>query len=159
MAAAGFLDLGLGLGAADPRSALDTRPGLEILVHLEEVLDLQLVELGDVPDVLQVRQPGIAGRYAEHLVVAALLVPHPEHADRPAQDQAAGKRGFLDEYEGVEWITVLPEGVLDEAVVGRVLRRGEERPVEPDSAGIMIHFVLVAMPFRDLDRDVEMHVV
>ena len=34
--------------------------------------------------------------------------------------------------QGVEGITVFAECVLDEAVVGGVLRGGEEHPVEPD---------------------------
>ena len=41
----GGVDLGLGLGAADPVGALDGLAGLEVLVDLEEVLDLQPVEL------------------------------------------------------------------------------------------------------------------
>src|SRR5690606_21352319 len=44
------LDLGLGLGAADPVGALDGLAGLQVLVDLEEVLDLQPVELADVVD-------------------------------------------------------------------------------------------------------------
>src|SRR5699024_784845 len=45
------LDLGFGVDAADPGCALDGLAGLEVLVDLEEVLDLQAVELGDVTDV------------------------------------------------------------------------------------------------------------
>src|SRR5947199_8509734 len=82
-------ELRLRLGPADPARALDALAGLEILVHLEEVLDLQPVELGHVVDVAQVLLAWVVGRYAQDLVVAALLVGHPEHADRPAPDQAA----------------------------------------------------------------------
>src|SRR4051812_6968755 len=66
---AGGLDLGLGLGAADPLGALDRLARLEVLVGLEEVLDLQPVELGHVVDVLQVRHPGVRRRDGEDLVV------------------------------------------------------------------------------------------
>src|ERR671921_1949908 len=80
------VDLGLGLGVADPLGTLDGLAGLEVLVDLEEVLDLETVELRDVLDVAQVLLAGVGGGHAEDLVVAAGLVGHPEHADRAALD-------------------------------------------------------------------------
>ena len=100
---------------------------------------------------------GSSAGHAEHLVVAALLVGHPEHADGAGLDQAAGERRLLDQHERVERVAVLAERVLDEAVVGRVLGGGEQRPVEADPAGLVVHLVLVALPLGDLDRDVELH--
>src|SRR5664280_2611851 len=99
----------------------------------------------------------VAARHTDDLVVPASLVGHPEHPDRPAVDQTAGKSRLLDQHQRVERITVLAEGLLDEAVVRRVPGRGKEHPVQPDPVGAVIHLVLVALPFRDLDRDVEMH--
>lgn len=64
------LDLGLGLGAADPVGALDGLAGLQVLVDLEEVLDLQAVELRDMVDVTEVLDPGVGRRDAQQLVVA-----------------------------------------------------------------------------------------
>src|SRR4051812_2751057 len=125
---AGRLDLLLGLAAPCPRGALDALAGLEVLVGLEEVLDLEQVELRDVLQVLDVLHPRVTGRDAEDLVVAARLVAHPEHADRPAADQAAGERRLLEEHEGVERVAVLAQGALDEAVVVRVARRREQHP-------------------------------
>ena len=110
-------------------------------------------------DVAQVLRARVLGRDAEHLVVAALLVGHPEHADRAGADQAAGEGRLLDEHERVERVAVLAEGVLDEAVVGRVLRGGEQRAVQPDPPGLVVHLVLVAHALGDLDRDVELHAV
>ena len=68
-----------------------------------------------------------------------------------------GNVGSRDEHQRVERVAVLAEGVLDEAVVGRVLGRGEQRPVQADPAGRVIHLVLVAVPLGNLNRDVEIH--
>ena len=153
----GLLDLRLGGRAADPGRALDRLPGFEVFVDLEEVLDFQPVELGDVMDVAQVLVPRVLRRDAQQLLVRTRFVGHPEHADRATKDQASGKRGFLDDDEGIERITVTAEGVFHEAVVRRITGGGEQHAVQTDPAGCMVHFVLVALPLRDLDDDVEFH--
>src|SRR5690606_27853063 len=53
IAAPGRSDLVLRSGPSHPRGALDGLARLQLLVHLEEVLDLQAVELGYVVDVLE----------------------------------------------------------------------------------------------------------
>ena len=150
------VDLELGLGAADPVGALDGLAGLEVLVDLEEVLDLEAVELRHVVDVADVLHPRVAGRDAEDLVVAALLVGHAEHADGAAADQAAGEGRLLQQHQRVERVAVLAEGVLDVAVVGGVHGRGEEEAVEPHPTGLVVDFVLVPAPLGDLHEDVEL---
>src|SRR5690606_1861755 len=57
----------------------------------------------------------------------------------------------------VQRVAVLAEGVLDEAVVGRVGGRGEESTVQADPTRLVVHLVLVPRTLRDLDRDVELH--
>ncbi|MPN07007.1 hypothetical protein SDC9_154266 [bioreactor metagenome] len=149
-------DLGLGVVAGRPGGALDRLAGLEVLVDGEEVLDLQQLELGDVLEVLQVVAAVVGDRHAQHLVVAAGLVTHPEHADRAALDQAAREGRLRHQHHGVQRIAVLAQGGLDEAIVGGVLRRGEERPVEDDAARVVVHLVLVLGALGDLDGHVEL---
>ena len=105
----------------------------------------------------QVRHPGVGGGHAEDLVIDTHLVPHPEHADRPAVDQAAREGGLVQDDQRVKRIAVVREGVLDESVVVRVPGRGEEHPVQPDAPGLMIHFILIALALRDLDDHIEFH--
>ena len=119
----------------------------------EEVLDLVEQERGGRPDVLEgavLRVSGISGRNTEHLVVATGLVMHPEHADGAHAHVASRERRRVEQHPHVKGIAVFGQGVRDEPVVGRVLRRGEERAVEPDRSGVVVHLVLVARPARDL---------
>ena len=67
-----------------------------------------------------------------------------------------GNSGCADRDEQrVERVAVLAQGVLDEAVVTGVLRRGEQGAVEPDPAAGVINLVLVAAAPRNLDEHVE----
>jgi hypothetical protein len=151
------LDLGLRLGAAHPLGTLDGLARLQVLVDLEEVLDLQPVELRHVAHVAQVLQPRVGRRDAEHLVVSAGLVGHPEHPDRAALDQTARERRLLQDHECVERVAVQAQRVLDVAVVRGVLGRGEQRPVQTDATGLVVDLVLVALTLGDLHQYVELH--
>jgi tetratricopeptide (TPR) repeat protein len=156
-ALAGALHLRLGAGAVRPVRALDGLARLQVLVDLEEVLDLQPVEFGDVVDVLQVLLPRVVRGDAEDLVVRALLVGHLEHPDDPGGHQAAGEGRLLEQHEDVKRVAVAAQSVLDEPVVGRVPRRGEQHAVKPDPAGAVVDLVLVPLTPGDFDDYLDVH--
>src|SRR5215831_6050625 len=151
------LDLVLRRLPADPPGRLHFLARLERLVHLEEVLNLEQVEFGDVTDVVQVRHPRVGRRNAQDLVVPTFLVAHAEHADRAAPDQAAGEGWLLEQDQSIEGVAILRQRVLDEPVVGGIPGGGEQHPVQPDPPRIVIHLVLVALTLGDLDDYIELH--
>src|SRR5699024_6216666 len=153
----GAADLRLRVAAALPVRTLDALAGLEVLVDLEEVLDLQAVEFCDVGQLLTAHLSSVAHRHRHDLVVAARLVAHAEHAQGAAADQAAREGRLLEQHQAVQRIPVLAEGPLDEAVVVRVAGGGEQHPVESDAPVVVVHLVLVAIPPGDLDGHVEFH--
>ncbi|COY67029.1 Uncharacterised protein [Mycobacterium tuberculosis] len=55
------------------------------------MLDRIQLESRNVPDVLDVVPPGVTGWDAQHFVVAAVLVDHPEHPHRPRRHQHPGE--------------------------------------------------------------------
>ena len=88
----------------------------------------------------------VVERHADELGVGALLVLHPEHAERTGPHPAAREGRVLQQHQGVERVAVLGEGVGDEPVVGRVEGGREQAAVEPHHARHMVVLVLVAAP-------------
>ena len=121
---------------------------------LEEVLDLLAGVLGHVVEVLDVRPARVLRLHADHLGVDAGVIRHVEDGDRANRDGHAGERRVVEQHERVDGVAVEAEGVLEEAVVGRVDEAREEHPVEAHATRLVIDLVLVARTLRDLDDDV-----
>src|SRR5204862_6080444 len=75
-AAPGRLHLGLGGGAGGPGRVPDSLARLQLLVHGEEVVDLQPVVLGYVLELAQVLLQRISGRDTSDLIFTAIHVWH-----------------------------------------------------------------------------------
>src|SRR5690606_24835626 len=91
--------------------AVDPHPlaVLQVLVALEEVGDLPHSYLGQVAiaDDLLVPHRHLAGRHRDQFLVLTFLVPHPEHADGTAIDDAAWNKRTRVGDQHVDRITVL----------------------------------------------------
>jgi hypothetical protein len=151
------LHLGLGGRAVNPLDAFHRLTGLQVLVDLEEVLDLQPFEFGNVVDVTQVFHARVASGHAQDFGVITLFIDHLEHSDDARRDQAAGESRLLQQHKGVQRIAVTAERVLDKPVVSGVPRRGEQHTVEPDAAAVVVDLVLVSLTLGDLDDDLNVH--
>src|SRR5256886_9585134 len=127
---------------------------LELLVGREEGLDLAQPVLPQVSEGSHLVEPRIADGHREDLLVVAVFVAHEQRADRARRDDATREGRLLDHDEGVERIAVAADGVHHEAVVGRIMHRGEQDTVETDAAGLLVHLVLRARASRDLYEDV-----
>jgi hypothetical protein len=129
----------------------------EFLVDVEEMPDFPGDVRGNIVKVLYPGEPRVVGLDGEDLRVRAVLVAHPEDADRPDRDLAAREGGFLEHDHCVQRVAILGQRVRDEAVVERVTGRGEQHPVQAYPAGFVIHFVLVPRTLRNLDDDLDFH--
>ena len=120
------------------------------------MLDLQSIEFGNVMDIAHVLHSRITSRDAQDLVVSTRLVGHAKHPDGSTADQNAGEGRFLHENEGIEWIFIEAERVVDVAVVVGVPSGREQHPIQPNPASLVIHLVLVPTAGGDFDRHVEL---
>src|SRR5581483_2162945 len=151
------LHLGLGVLTPDPVSRFHVLARLQVLVMNKEVFDRLEFVRRHVVDLLDVVPALVAGRHAQHLVVAAGFIGHPEHADRSRFDDHAGEHRLRHQHQRVEWVAVLAERVLDEPVVGGVGHRRVQVAVQPHPPRLVVHLVFVALALRDLDGHVELH--
>ena len=126
-----FGDRGTGGVGAFPAFDLDPLAFLEIFVVGKEVLDLldqQGWQVGVFLHVdVQLRQLVVRNR--DDLGVAAAVVGHVQYANRAGADNRAWGDRVRGNDQHVERITVVRQGVRDEAVVGWVEHRGSHEAV------------------------------
>src|SRR6266566_5060491 len=127
---------------------------LELLVGRKEGLDLAKPVLSEVAQGSDLVEPRIADRYAEYFLVVAMLVAHEQRADRTRWHDATREGRLLDNDQRVQRVAVPTDGVHDEAVIGRIVHRGEQDTIEADATGRLIELVFGARASRDLYEDV-----
>ena len=93
--------------------------------------------------------------HRDDLVVDALLVAHPHHADGARLDDRQRVDRLLAEHQRIERVAVVAERARDEAVVGRIVHGAVEHAIESQEAGLLVQLVLVLASLRDLDDDGE----
>ena len=141
-----------------PAEHLHPFAGLQILVVLEEVPHLLQGDLGQVGVVhhMRVALGELRHRHREHLLVAAGLVLHLEHADRAHVDHRARHDRPRVRDQHVDRIAVVGERVRHEAVIARIAHRRVQEAVDHQGAGGLVHLVLDRLAAdRHLDDDVD----
>src|SRR5690606_3233916 len=116
----------------------------QVLVVGDEVGTLPQQVAGYVVQALHPVPQGVGDGDSQNLVVGPLLIPHVKHAHGAGAYDTPRESGLRDDDEGVQLIAVLGQGVGDKPVVGGVVDRGEEHPVQKEPAGAMVELVLVA---------------
>ena len=132
------------------------RLSFQELVVLEEPAEHHQAVRGQLGGLTEAVELGVADGDGQDLVVGLAGVEHGHQADRPGGHQGHRRHGLLAEHQDVERVVVLGVRLGDEAVIGRVVDRRVEDPVEPEQAGLLVQLVLDARPHRDLDQGVEL---
>src|SRR5690606_8852015 len=126
-----------------PAVDLDPLAGFQILVALEEVLDLpdqQLRQVGIFLHVLVQNAQRVVG-YRHQSGIAGAIVGQVQHANRTATDGRARGNRTRGDYQYVQRVAVVSQGVRNAAVVGRVEPRGSHEAIDEQSAGVLVDLV------------------
>lgn len=89
----------------------------------------------------------IAKRDRENFVVHRTVVAHGKISDRIDPHQAHRANWLAAQNQHVQRISVIGIGARDKAVIGRVVRRGVEDPVQPQRTGLLVQLIFVFEPF------------
>jgi len=89
-----------------------------------------------------VRERRIVDAHRDDLVVAALVVGHPQPAERPGTHDGERLDRLLHEDQDIERITVVGVGARDEPVVRRVVDGAVQHAIEPQEACGLVYLVL-----------------
>src|SRR5690606_38390994 len=147
-----------GFVSVAPAVDLDPFARFQILVVLEEVLDLLDEQVGQVGVFLHVlvQNAQLVMGYGHQLGIAAAIVGHVQYANRTATDDRARGNRMRGDYQYVQRVAIIGQGVRNEAVVGRVEHRGSHEAIDEQSAGVLVDLVLDRrMVGRDFDGDVD----
>src|SRR5690606_10604157 len=136
----------------------DPLAGFQVLVVLDDVLvllDPQLRQVGIFLHVL-VQNAQLVMGYGNQLGIAAAIVGHVQYADRTATDDRARGNRMRGDYQYVQRVAIIGQGVRHEAEVGRVEHGGSPEAIDEQSAGVLVDLVLDRrMVGRDFDGDVD----
>ena len=153
-----FDDQLLGDAAALPALELDPFARLQIFVMREEMLDLLDQDVGQVGVFGHIVVIGmnLVDADTEQLGIAAGIVFHHHHADRPHPADAAGHERRARHHQRVDRVAIIGEGVRNKAVVGRIPHRGVENAVDEQRARRLVEFIFDRFAAkRAFDHDID----
>src|SRR5690554_7732867 len=106
-----------------------------------DLLDQQFGQVGVFLHVL-VQNAQLVMGYGNQLGIAAAIVSHVQYTHRAAADDRAWGNRVWGDYQHVQRVAVVSQGVRNETVVGRVEHRGRHETVNQQGAHVFVQFVL-----------------
>ena len=85
----------------------------------------------------------IAKRDRENFVVHRAVVAHGKVSNRIDPYQAHRANWLAAQNQHIQRIAVVGIGARDKAVIGRIVRRGVEDPVQPQRTGLLVQLLFV----------------
>jgi hypothetical protein len=108
----------------------------------------------EIGEILNVSLGDIIGWDAYEFLVAFAIIDHPKYTDRARRHHDAMRYAFIDNQEGIKWITVITEGIWHIAIISRVSHSGSIHAIEREVPGVFIHLILIAFATANLYYDV-----
>jgi hypothetical protein len=93
------------------------------------MLDLHQPVLGEDFQIINPVEARLAHGDAQEFVVGGVFIAHMQDAKQPDHDMTAGERGLLDEDQDIKRIPIGGPRTRNEALISRVMDRGEEDPI------------------------------
>ena len=106
---------------------------------------------GQLGNILVPGQGGIPKRHRDDFFIGGLVIHHLDNPDGIALHQRQRHDGLLAEHQHIQRIAVVGVGAGDKAVVGRIVGGCVQHPIQPQKAGLLVHFVFILAALGDFD--------
>lgn len=148
-----------GFGVVDLVGCFDEFIWFQVFVVYKEMFDCIQFESWNVFDVLDVVLLGVIGWDVQYFVVVVVFVDYLEYFYWLCCYQYFGEDWLWQQYQCVQWVVIVIQGVFDEVVVGWVGYWGVQVLVQMNLFCFMVDFVFVVLVFGNFDGYVELYVL